>query len=115
MSGLIVPGRAEAEIVRAYPPLRHLLYLRDAAWRFLPLQPGRDQIDGVRVWPDGWRDAIRFRDADDALGLRLDRDTAITWEHTGALADVVQELLALPHPRSRLAPRLAKGRGPELR
>jgi hypothetical protein len=111
---LIVPAVSEAEIVRAYPVLRHLLDLRNGGWRFLPIEVGRDQIDGFRQWPGGWRDAIRFKDSGDALGVRLDRDHAITWEYAGALADVVGELLLLPHPGSRLAPRLAKGRGPEL-
>ncbi|GAB2991962.1 hypothetical protein GCM10027184_52550 [Saccharothrix stipae] len=81
-------------------------------WRFLPIESGRDQIDGFRQWPGGWRDGVRFRDEGDALGLRMDRDTRITWECTGSLAEVVQELLLLPNPGSRLAPRLAKGHGP---
>jgi hypothetical protein len=111
---LIVPAAGEAAIVKAYPVLCHLLDLRNGGWRFLPMEAGREQIDGVRQWPGGWRDGIRFKDAGDALGLRLDRGYAITWEYTGSLADVVQELLLLPHPGSRLAPRLAKGTGPHV-
>lgn len=104
---LSTPG--EAAIVAAYPVLRHLLDLRDGGWRFLPIEAGREQIDGFRDWGGGWRDGIRFRDPGDALGLRLDRDGAITWECTGSLAEVVQELLLLPEPGSRSAPRLTKG------
>lgn len=115
MTGLIIPGAAEAAIVAVYPPLRHLLDLVDGGWRFLPVRPGRDEIDGFRQWPGGWRDGVRFRDAGDALGIRTDRDTCIVWEFAGSLADVVQELLLLPHPGSRLAPRLAKGHGPGQR
>jgi hypothetical protein len=68
----------------------------------------------MEKWADGWRDAIRIKDSGDALGLRLDGDHAITWEYAGALAEVVQELLLLPQPGSRLAPRLARGRGPSI-
>jgi hypothetical protein len=111
---LVVPGDTDAAVVAAYPELQHLLDLRDGGWRFLPIEPGRNQIDGYRQWADGWRDAIRIKDSGDALGLRLDRDHAITWEYAGALAEVVQELLLLPQPGSRLAPRLARGRGPSI-
>ncbi|MFE9747590.1 hypothetical protein ACFYOT_22030 [Saccharothrix saharensis] len=111
---LIVPGDTDAAVVAAYPELRHLLDLRQGGWRFLPIEAGRSQIDGFRRWPDGWSDAIRIKDSGDALGLRLDRDHAITWEYAGALAEVVQELLLLPQPSSRLAPRLAKGKGPRV-
>ncbi|WP_158852971.1 hypothetical protein [Saccharothrix deserti] len=114
MVNLIAPGAGDAAVVAAYPELQHLLDLRDGGWRFLPIEAGRDRIDGFRQWPGGWRDAIRLKDSGDALGLRLDRDYAITWEYTGSLADVVQELLLLPNPGSRLAPRLARGRGPRL-
>jgi hypothetical protein len=112
---LIIPGAAEAAIVQIYPVLRHLLDLRDGGWRFLPIEPGRDQIDGFRQWSGGWRDGVRFRDAGDASGIRTDRDNRIVWEYVGTLADVVQEFLLLPHPGSRLAPRLAKGWSLDLR
>ncbi|TQM83265.1 hypothetical protein FHX81_5683 [Saccharothrix saharensis] len=111
---LIVPGDIDAAIVAAYPELQHLLDLRHGGWRFLPIEPGRSQIDGFRKWPAGWTDAIRIKDSGDALGLRLDGEHAITWEYAGALAEVVQELLLLPQPSSRLAPRLARGKGPKI-
>jgi hypothetical protein len=109
---LIVPGAADLAAVALYPELQHLLDLRDGGWQFMPIEPERDQLDGFRRWPDGWRDAIRLKSESDALGLRLDRDGMITWELSGTLADVVHELVLLPHPGDRLAPRLARGRGP---
>lgn len=109
---LIVSGAADLAAVALYPELRHLLDLRDGGWRFLPIEPGRDQLDGFRRWQGGWRDAVRLKNESDALGLRLDRDNMITWEFSGSLAEVVHELMLLPHPGDRLAPRLAKGRGP---
>ncbi|MFD5831019.1 hypothetical protein [Lentzea sp. NPDC060358] len=109
---LIVPGAADRAAVALYPTLQHLLDLRDGGWRFLPIEPGRDQLDGFRLWPGGWRDAIRLKSDSDALGLRLDPDNMITWELSGTLAEVVHELVLLPHPGDRLAPRLARGHGP---
>ncbi|QFZ17568.1 hypothetical protein [Saccharothrix syringae] len=117
MGRLIVPGQGQAEIVKAYPVLRGLLDLRAGGWKFLPVEPGREEIDGYRQWPGPWRDAIRFRDEDDALGLRLRLDDGVhlVWERTGGLAEIVNELLLLPAPGHRLAPRLARGHGPDLR
>lgn len=106
---LIVP---EGAIVAAYPVLQHLIDLRSGGWRFIPPEPGHDYIDGFHRWPGGWIDSIRFKSEGDALGIRTDSDRAIVWELTGSLAEVVHELLLLPHPGDRLAPRLAKGRGP---
>jgi hypothetical protein len=111
---LIVPGATDAVVVAVYPELQHLVDLKGGGWRFLSIEAGRSQIDGFRQWSGGWRDAIRIKNTGDALGLRLDRDHAITWEYAGSLANVVQELLLLPQPGSRLAPRLAKGSGPRL-
>ncbi|RKT55679.1 hypothetical protein [Saccharothrix australiensis] len=111
---LVIPGEAERLVLALYPELRHLLDLRGAGWRFLPPERGRAQVDGFRRWGGGWTDCVRIRSADDALGLRMDRDQRITWELSGSLAQVVPELLVLPHPDHRTAPRLARGRGPRL-
>lgn len=110
--GILVPGQAEAAACAVYPSLRHLLDLRDGGWKFLPLVAA--QLDGFRQWPDGWTDCVRVRHAGDALGLRMDRDHRITWEHAAGLGEVVRELLLLPPPGHRLAPRLARGHGPGL-
>lgn len=112
MSGLVVPGTTEAAAVAAYPPLQHLLDLLDGGWRFLPIVAA--QLDGFRRWPDGWTDGIRVRHAGDALGIRTDRDQRIVWEFSGSLGEVVGELLLLPAPGHRLAPRLARGHGPQV-
>lgn len=109
---LIIPGTAEGAMVAVYPVLQHLLDLKDGGWKFLPPEPGLDYLDGFHKWPGAWTDSVRFKSEDDALGIRTDRDRAIVWEFTGSLAEVVHELMLLPHPGDRLAPRLAKGRGP---
>jgi hypothetical protein len=109
---LIVPSAA---VVAIYPVLQHLLDLKDGGWQFLPMEWGQDFLDGFHRWPGGWTDSIRFKGEDDALGIRTDRDNAITWEFAGSLAEVVHEFLVLPHPGDRLAPRLARGSGPGRR
>lgn len=109
---LIVPGSPEAVAVELFPILRPLLDLKGGGWKFLPYQEGQEFLDGFREWRGGWVDSIRFHDEGDALGIRVDGDNAIVWELTDSLAVVVNELLLLPTPGDRLAPRLAKGRGP---
>lgn len=108
----------DTEAVRLYPELRPLTWIRDAGWRFLPVEvddQGPTQLDAARVWPGGWRDAIRVRSATDALGLRMQvENREITWERTGTLAEVVEALLVLPVPGTRLAPHLAIGAAPLL-
>ncbi|MEU3649783.1 hypothetical protein AB0E59_40880 [Lentzea sp. NPDC034063] len=109
---LIVPGSPEAVAVGLFPVVRPLLDLKGGGWTFLPYQEGQAFLDGFHRWPGGWVDSIRFHDEGDALGIRVDRDNAIVWELTDSLAVVVNELLLLPTPEDRLAPRLARGTGP---
>ena len=113
----------DAEAVKLFPSLQHLILLRDAGWKFLPVEDPGDpnaELDAVRIWPAGWRDCIRVRDESDALGLRIrvpaDKHTAsaIVWERSGTLAEVVHELLALPAPGAQLAPTLVIGAAPKL-
>lgn len=107
----LVPGTPEAAVER-FPVLRPLLDLRGGGWQFLPYQEGQAFLDGFRRWPGGWVDSIRFHDEGDALGIRVNSENEITWERTGTLAEIVGELLLLPSPSDRLAPRLARGHGP---
>ena len=99
--------------VLAFPEIEYLLLIRDGGWRFLPQEIGRDQLDGFRQWPEGWRDGIRVRSGTDALGIRTDPDGAIVWERSGDLAGVVNGLLALPTPDAPGAPRLIIGSSPD--
>lgn len=109
---LILPGSSETAAVELFPLLRPLLDLKLAAWKFLPFGPEDEYLDGFRRWPGPWTDSIRFRDESDVLAIRTDPDNRITWERTDSLVVIVGELMLLPHPGDRLAPRLAKGRGP---
>ncbi|MEU4804348.1 hypothetical protein [Actinosynnema sp. NPDC023587] len=103
----------EAEILARYPGLEGLVLLRCAGWKFLPVEEEREQLDAARVWPHGWRDALRIRSETDALGLRMRVETReIVWDYAGTLRDVVSELLVLPVPGARRAPMLAIGTAP---
>ncbi|MEV6714830.1 hypothetical protein AB0M48_22675 [Lentzea sp. NPDC051208] len=113
----------DAEAVKLFPSLQNLILIRDAGWKFLPIDDPGDpnaELDAARVWSNGWRDCIRVRDETDALGLRIcvpaDQHSAptIVWERSGTLAEVVHQLLALPAPGMRLAPTLAIGTAPKL-
>jgi hypothetical protein len=113
----------DAEAVKLFPSLQHLILIREAGWKFLPIDDPGDPnavLDAARIWSAGWRDCIRVREETDAIGLRIrvpaDKHTApaIVWERSGTLAEVVHELLALPAPGERHAPTLITGAAPKL-
>jgi hypothetical protein len=92
-----------------FPALQRLIDLRDAGWIFLPtLDAGGTVIEvhSVRTWPGGWADALRVRYTTDARGLRTDHTGGITWQRDGTLDEIVDELITLPSPSGRHAPRL---------
>jgi hypothetical protein len=99
--------------VTAFPEITMLLVIRDAGWTFLPQEPGREQLDGFRTWPEGWCDGIRIRSGSDVLAIRTNPNGALVWEHTGTLVDVITELLALPAPGALNAPHLIIGNSPD--
>jgi hypothetical protein len=107
----------EEDAVCRYPELARLIALRDTGWTF-------------RVWVEngctigivGSRSAREFTDAlfiagrHDVRAVRLLADApgvrgGIVWDYSGSLADTVDELVALPTPGERLAPRLIIARG----
>jgi hypothetical protein len=105
--------------IRAFPALGGLVALRESGWSFLHLNVIDDvpaQVDGYRAWQGGWIDAIRVRSDTDAMALRTDGNESpgIVWERSGTLAEVIEELLTLPAPDARLAPRLVRATGPIL-
>jgi hypothetical protein len=105
--------------VRAFPPLAGLIAIRDSGWKFVHqgvVDGVPAQVDGYRLWPHGWHDAIRVRSSTDAMALRADGNEppGVVWERTGTLSHVVEGLLSLPAPHDRLAPRLVRATGPTL-
>lgn len=115
---MTAPHGVDRAAVAAFPELDHLAAIRDRGWRFtMPMHDDHGNvvaIDGFRVWPGGWSDAIRIRSATNVVGLRCfdDRPPTITWEYYGDLRTVTGELLDLPVPDARFAPRLVVGHAP---
>ena len=111
------------EAVKLYPALKNLILLREADWKFLPVdERGTDDpvLDGTKIWPKGWRDCIRVHGEDYALGLRIllpadkHSQSEIFWEREGTLEAIVLDLLTLPAPGERNAPHLVIGAAPRL-
>ncbi|ONI81857.1 hypothetical protein ALI22I_37290 [Saccharothrix sp. ALI-22-I] len=105
--------------VRAFPALAGLVAIRDAGWQFVHRDVADGvptQVDGYRLWSDGWHDAIRVRNSTDAMALRADGNEppGIVWERAGSLSDVVEGLLSLPAPTQRFAPCLVVASAPAL-
>lgn len=99
-----------------FPELRGLADLVAAGWASLPtIVDGQVvQLHGVRMWPGGWVDAIRFAGTSDAMAVRCDHDGGLVWQYDGGLTEVIDSLVALPMPGTRSAPRLVKGAAPSV-
>ncbi|QWF81121.1 hypothetical protein [Amycolatopsis sp. CA-230715] len=95
-----------------------LAMLRHNGWLFYPCTRDGElvQIEGTYRWPgSGTRDTIRVRGDADADAFRLDGAGEVVWQRDGGVVELVEELMTLPKPSHRLAPRLALGvRAPEL-
>lgn len=63
----------------------------------------------MRVWPQGWSDALGILDRTDAQAVRADPSGHAVWKCEGGVVEVVEALRELPTPGSRLAPRLMIG------
>lgn len=103
----------DAAAVAAFPEIEMLLLIRDGGWRFLTPEPDRDQLDGFRIWPQGWRDGIRIRSTTDVLGIRINPEHNIVWEKTGTLVSVIADLLMLPAPDEPNSPNRVLGCAPD--
>ena len=106
----------QAAALAEFPELRRLIDLHQAGWHFLPTMIDGDVVElhGIRTWPAGWADAIRVRYTTDTAALRCNDSGDITWQREGTLSEVIDGLITLPPPDSRLAPRLVIAHGPTL-
>jgi len=106
---------ADIAAVVQYPELLRLIFLRDQSlWRFLPeYRDGElELVTGIRIWPDGWTEAVAIRSQDDAKAFRCDPAGGEVWGREGGLAEVLDSLIDLPAPHTRHAPTLVKARAP---
>ena len=101
----------EADAVRRFPELQHLVTARQAGWVFRPI-PGEDTTELVGIvgshTREKYTDALWVYGRTDVVGVRvLDEEWGggCVWkvEFTD-LQEAVMELLALPEPGERLAP-----------
>jgi hypothetical protein len=107
----------EAEALSLFPELRELITIRRVGWVFRPVG-NREAQDLVGIVGSYTRrrytDALWIYDRTTVIGVRVlqaDYGGGCVWrKDDGGLVDVVQELLALPEPDDRLAPKLVKPR-----
>ena len=92
-------GAHDEAAVAAFPQLRVLIELRNAGWTLRPVVDDHHEVtvvQGVRVYPQGWVDAIGVRYTTDAQALRCDPDGHVVWKRTGTLVEVFDALRELP-------------------
>jgi hypothetical protein len=100
---------AERAAFATHRVLRLLAALRDrGGWRFTHREQDGDVvlINGIRVWPHGWADALGVLAETDAQATRVNPDGELVWERTGDLTYVLEGLLELPAPNAPRAPHL---------
>jgi hypothetical protein len=105
----------EEQALRRFPELRELVTLRQADWKFRLIGDRDKGIEGVVASYSHKRytDALWIYDVSTVIGVRILDDTfggGTVWtKGDGTLPEVVTELLGLPDPDDRLAPKLVKG------
>lgn len=106
----------EEQALRRFPELRELVTLRQANWKFRLIGNREKGIEGVvaSYSQKRYTDAVWIYDQGMVIGVRvLDEEYGggTVWSKEDGLPEVVTELLGLPDPDDRLAPKLVKGRG----
>lgn len=110
-----------AEAIHAYPELAQLAAIREAGWAFQPFADQHGELVGIVGWhsADEATDALWIFDRTDCRAVRLLTSEpgdpgGIVWDYSGDLATCIGELLALPRPGERTAPRLVRACAPVL-
>lgn len=100
------------EALQRFPELQELVTVREAGWCFRPILNGDHDLEGIvgSFSREQYTDALWIYDRTKVIGVRLLDEQyggGLVWKkESGDLQEVVQELLALPEPGQRLAPRL---------
>ena len=106
---------AEGEALRRFPELHALVTLRRANWIFRLVGHPDTGLEGIVASHSQrqYTDALWIYDASTIIGVRVLDEAyggGTVWKKgTGTLQEVVHELLGLPEPDHRLAPRLVTG------
>jgi hypothetical protein len=105
----------EEQALRRFPELRELVTVRQAGWKFRLIGDRDKGLDGIvgSYSRKQYTDALWIYDVSTVIGVRILDDQlggGTVWsKDDGTLPEVVQELLGLPEPDDRLAPKLVKG------
>lgn len=105
----------QEQALQRFPELQALIDVRNAGWTFRLIGNRETGLEGVvaTYHQKQYTDALWIYDASTVIGIRVLDETyggGTVWsKDDGTLPEVVHELLGLPDPDSRLAPRLVKG------
>jgi hypothetical protein len=105
----------EEQALRRFPELRELVTVRQAGWTFRLIGDREKGIEGIvaSYSQKQYTDALWIYDQSTVIGVRILDDShggGTVWsKEDGTLPEVVTELLGLPDPDDRLAPKLVKG------
>jgi hypothetical protein len=105
----------EEQALRRFPELRELITVREAGWKFRLIGDRDKGLDGIvaSYSQKRYTDALWIYDVSTVIGMRILDDQfggGTVWsKEEGTLPEVVLELLGLPEPDDRLAPKLVKG------
>lgn len=110
----------QEQALRRFPELHALLHVRDAGWSFRLIGSREQGIEGIVASRNKrqWTDALWVYDQGMVVGIRILDDVnggGTVWhKDSGTLPEIVNELLGLPDPDDRRAPRLVKGSSSRL-
>jgi hypothetical protein len=105
----------EEQALRRFPELRELVTVRQAGWNFRLIGDPDKGLEGIvaSYSQKQYTDALWIYDVSTVIGVRILDDRfggGTVWsKDDGTLPEVVLELLGMPEPDSRLAPKLVKG------
>lgn len=104
-----------AQAIRLYPELRELVTVKRIGWIFRPVgDRDAEELEGIvgSYTRPKYTDALWIYDRSTVIGVRVlqpEYGGGCVWrKDSGDLPEVVHELLALPEPDDRLAPKLVK-------
>lgn len=105
----------EEEALRRFPELHALMDVRRAGWKFRLVGDRSKGLVGIvgSYTQKRYTDALWIYDTSTVIGVRILDEAyggGTVWtKDDGTLPEVVMELLGLPDPDDRLAPKLVKG------
>lgn len=105
----------EEQALLRFPELRELVTVRQAGWTFRLIGDRDKGLDGIvaSYSQKQYTDALWIYDQSMVIGVRILDDKfggGTVWsKEDGTLPEVVLELLGLPEPDDRHAPKLVKG------